>query len=176
MATKTTMLAASAALLGILALAACGHGHDNSKEPMSGPGGMNSGTKGTTQTAAAMAPAHWTAALDGKSEVPPTASAGTAKADVTYDPATKMLTWTVTYQGLTGPAQAAHFHGPAAPGANAGVQVDIGKMGLPSPMHGSATLTAQQESDLMAGMWYINIHTAKYPNGEIRGQVTPGAM
>ena len=76
--------------------------------------------------------------------------------------------------GLTGPAKAAHFHGPAAAGANSGVQIDIGKMGLASPMHGSATLTAEQETDVMAGMWYINIHTAKHPDGEIRGQVMPG--
>ena len=46
------------------------------------------------------------AALDGKSEVPPTTSTGTGSADVDYDPATKKLSWKLTYTGLTGAAKA----------------------------------------------------------------------
>ncbi|MGN6102228.1 MAG: CHRD domain-containing protein [Devosia sp.] len=38
-------------------------------------------------------------------------------------------------------------------------------------MKGHATLTAAQVADLEAGKWYFNVHTAKNPNGEIRGQV-----
>jgi hypothetical protein len=53
------------------------------------------------------------ARLDSRSEVPPNASAATGLADVDYDPATRTLSWTLTYSGLTGPATAAHFHGPA---------------------------------------------------------------
>ena len=49
--------------------------------------------------------------LDGKSEVPANTSTGTGTADVDYDAASKKLTWTLTYSGLTGPATAAHFHG-----------------------------------------------------------------
>src|SRR5712672_2694925 len=56
------------------------------------------------------------ATLDGKSEVPANTSAGTGTADVDYDAATKKLTWKVTYSGLSGPATAAHFHGPAEAG------------------------------------------------------------
>src|SRR5437660_12517379 len=75
-------------------------------------------------------------------------SKGTGNAEVDYDTTTKMLTWTVTYDGLTGPATAAHFHGPAAPGANAGVALLIGNNPT-SPAKGMATLTDAQAADLM---------------------------
>ena len=109
--------------------------------------------------------------LDGKAEVPPTTSTATGSADVNYDAATKKLTWTVTYSGLTGPATAAHFHGPAEAGKNAGVKVPIANA-TSSPAEGSATLTDEQAADLLAGKYYINVHTAANPGGEIRGQVT----
>ena len=109
--------------------------------------------------------------LDAKSEVPPNASPATGSADVDYDPATKKLTWTLTYSGLTGPATAAHFHGPAEPGKAAGVKVPI-PGATSSPAEGSATLTDEQAADFLAGKYYINVHTAANPGGEIRGQVT----
>ena len=111
------------------------------------------------------------ATLDGKAEVPPNASAATGTADIDYDAASKKLNWKVTYSGLSGPATAAHFHGPAATGANAGVKVPIANPGT-SPVEGSATLNDEQAADLMAGKYYVNIHTAANPGGEIRGQVT----
>jgi hypothetical protein len=111
------------------------------------------------------------ATLDGKSEVPPNASTGTGTADVDYDAATKKLTWKLTYSGLSGPATAAHFHGPAEAGKNAGVAVAIPNAGT-SPVEGSATLTDAQAADLTAGKYYINVHTAANPGGEIRGMVT----
>lgn len=111
------------------------------------------------------------ATLDGKSEVPPTTSSGKGTADIDYDAATKKLTWKVTYSGLTGPATAGHFHGPAEAGKNAGVAVPISSIAS-SPAEGSATLTDAQAADLMAGKYYVNIHTAANPGGEIRGQVT----
>ncbi|MBV9566409.1 MAG: CHRD domain-containing protein [Bradyrhizobium sp.] len=111
------------------------------------------------------------AVLDGKSEVPATTSAATGSADVDFDPATKKLTWKLTYSGLSGPATAAHFHGPAEPGKNAGVAVAIPNAGT-SPAEGSATLTDAQAADLEGGRYYINVHTAANPGGEIRGQVT----
>ena len=54
--------------------------------------------------------------LTGPAETPPTDSKGTGTLSATYDTATKTLTWTVDYSGLTGPAIAAHFHGPAPAG------------------------------------------------------------
>ncbi len=111
------------------------------------------------------------ATLDGKAEVPATTSAGKGAADLDYDAASKKLTWKLTYSGLSGPATAAHFHGPAESGKNAGVAVAIPNAAS-SPVEGSATLTDAQAADLMAGKYYINIHTAANPGGEIRGQVT----
>jgi hypothetical protein len=110
------------------------------------------------------------ATLDGKAEVPATTSAGTGTADLDYDAASKKLSWTVSYSGLSGPATAAHFHGPAETGKNAGVAVAIPNAGT-SPVKGEATLTDAQAADLLAGKYYINIHTAANPGGEIRGQV-----
>ena len=110
------------------------------------------------------------AALDGKAQVPPNTSAATGTADIDYDPASKKLSWKLSYSGLSGPATAAHFHGPAAAGANAGVAVAIPNA-TASPVEGSATLTDAQAADLVAGKYYINIHTAANPGGEIRGQV-----
>src|SRR4030081_1619724 len=111
------------------------------------------------------------ATLNAKSEVPPNASTGTGTADIDYDAATKKLTWKVTYTGLSGPATAAHFHGPAETGKNAGVAVAIPNA-TSSPAEGSATLTEAQAAHLLAGKYYINVHTAANPGGEIRGQVT----
>ena len=111
------------------------------------------------------------ATLDGKSESPPNSSAGKGTADVDYDAATKKLTWKLTYSGLSGPPTAAHFHGPAEPGKNASVAVAIPNPSS-SPVEGSAILTDAQAADLMAGKYYINVHTAADPAGEIRGQVT----
>jgi len=122
-------------------------------------------------TASAHADAVLQAALTGASEVPPVKTAGTGSVEATLNANTHLLSWTVTYAGLTGPATAAHFHGPAMPGQNAAVLVPLaGKM--TSPMSGSATLTGAQVADLMAGKWYFNVHTSDNPGGEIRGQVT----
>jgi hypothetical protein len=111
------------------------------------------------------------ATLDGASEVPAVTTAGKGTADIDYDPASKKLSWKVTYTGLSGPATAAHFHGPAGATDKAGVAVAIPNAGT-SPVEGSATLTDAQAADLTAGKYYVNIHTAANPGGEIRGQVT----
>ena len=109
------------------------------------------------------------AVLQGAQEVPPTASKGSGTADLTYDTVAKKLTWKVTFSGLGGPATAAHFHGPAEAGKNAGVAVPI--PGTASPMDGTVTLTDAQAADLVGGKWYVNVHTAENKGGEIRGQV-----
>jgi hypothetical protein len=105
--------------------------------------------------------------LKGASETPPTDSTGTGIAQVNVDTSSKELTWTITHSGLSGDVTAAHFHGPAAVGQNAGPVIDIsGKV-----ESGSATLTDAQLADLQAGRLYLNLHTAKFPDGEVRGQV-----
>jgi hypothetical protein len=106
--------------------------------------------------------------LSGKNEVPPNASTAVGTARIFLDGMN--LKWTVTYSGTTGPVTAGHFHGPAAAGANAGVVLPFtGSMA--SPIEGSATLTQAQVDQLKAGLWYVNLHTAANPGGELRGQV-----
>lgn|SRR5215469_4776347 len=97
-------------------------------------------------------------------------SSGKGSATASLDTTTKMLTWTVDYSGLSGPASAAHIHGPADPGANAPIVVPF-TGNLATPIKGSATLTDAQIQQLEAGKWYVNIHTEANKGGEIRGQL-----
>lgn len=111
-----------------------------------------------------------TAQLSAASEVPPTASRGVGVFRGTLNPSNGEMSYTLTYNDLTGPATAAHLHGPAAPGQNAPVVVPF--VIAPSPITGTVSLTGQGVTDLLAGRWYANVHTSQFPNGEIRGQVT----
>lgn len=111
------------------------------------------------------------AALSGTQEVPANTSAGRGMAEIQYNSNTGELNYKVTYSGLTGAATAGHIHGPAAAGANAGVVVPFtGNMNA-QPIQGTAKITPTQFGDLAAGLWYVNIHTAQFPGGEIRGQL-----
>lgn len=111
--------------------------------------------------------------LAATSQVPPNSSKGSGALMATYDPASKKLSYTVNYKDLSGPATAAHFHGPADAKSNAGVVVPVSGA-VTSPIKGEATLTDAQAADLAAGRLYFNIHTAANPPGEIRGQVMKG--
>jgi hypothetical protein len=101
---------------------------------------------------------------------PGVASSGKGTATASLDTNTNTLTWTVDYSGLSGPATAAHIHGPADPGANAGIVVPF-TGNLASPIKGSTKLTDAQIAQLEAGKWYVNIHTEANKPGEIRGQL-----
>ncbi len=109
--------------------------------------------------------------LQPSSEVPPKTSRGHGTLDATYDTSSRVLQWTAAYADLSGPASAAHFHGPAPVGQNAGIQVPVDKHALASPILGHAMLNDEQAGELLAGKWYFNVHTAQNPGGEIRGQV-----
>jgi hypothetical protein len=117
-----------------------------------------------------------TVTLNGASEVPPTSSTGKGDGSFKFDKATKSLSWTINYSGLTGDAAAAHLHGPAAPGANAPVIINLATAGkVENPMVGETALSDSQAADLLAGKWYVNIHTKANPGGEIRGQIAPAS-
>ncbi len=120
-------------------------------------------------------PISFTVDLTGAQQVPPVKTSGAGKADLTYDPTTHVVTWTITYSGLSSPATMAHFHGPAAAGANAKVLIWLSEQGHApeSPIKGQATLTPEQAAQFTAGQWYINVHSKDHPAGEIRGQVMP---
>ncbi|KAB1069943.1 CHRD domain-containing protein [Methylobacterium planeticum] len=109
------------------------------------------------------------ATLNGSSEVPATTTKGFGEVTATFDAASKKLTWKGSYSGLTGPVTAAHFHGPAKAGENAGVLIPVTV--TESPFSGSATLDDAKAADLTAGKLYFNVHTSENPKGEIRGQV-----
>jgi hypothetical protein len=110
--------------------------------------------------------------LSPQNEVPPSTSPARGSAEVTLDTATRELTWRVTFSDLSAPLTAMHFHGPALPTTNAGIVVPIAASpAQASIVNGSATVSEAQMSDILAGRYYINIHTPNNPGGELRGQV-----
>ena len=109
------------------------------------------------------------AMIEGSQEVPPVSSTGTGQGCMTYDANSKMLAFEINYADLLTAEVAAHFHGPAPIGANAGVQFALPLGAVKTGSVGP--LSAAQQADLLAGLWYINIHSSLFPGGEIRGQV-----
>jgi hypothetical protein len=118
-------------------------------------------------------------------EVPANSSSALGLMDVFYSKETRLLTWSVTWSGLTGPVSLMHIHGLAPAGYSAGVIYNIiapaNALALPNatlyPATGkfSGTVLADgfviKEQDLLNGLYYMNIHTATNPGGEIRGQI-----
>jgi hypothetical protein len=111
------------------------------------------------------------ATLTATDEVPPSKSTGSGEANVSLNTTTHEITYDVTFSGFSSAAVAAHIHGPAAPGKNAGVIVPLGNNPT-SPIHGTAKLTTAQQHQLAEGMYYVNVHTKNNPAGAIRGQLT----
>ena len=151
----------SSLLVTLLVLGAC------SMKPMIHSTSTSTST-GKSTSASTSASAMMTS-LSGASEVPPVTSNAIGTVELNLNKQTNELSWTVTYTGLSGLATGAHFHGPAMAGENAGVVMPM-TGSLTSPIRGVASLTTAQAADLMAGKWYVNLHTAANPNGEIRGQ------
>ena len=118
-------------------------------------------------------------------EVPANTSSALGIMDVSYSKETRLLTWSVTWSGLTGPVSLMHIHGLAPKGYSAGVVYNIitPSNGLATPNATlypatgkfSGTMLADgfivKEQDLLNGFYYMNIHTAANPGGEIRGQI-----
>ena len=113
--------------------------------------------------------------LTGAQCVPAVDTSGSGTAELTYDPTTRVLTWNISYSGLSSPTTMAHFHGPAKQGQNAPHVIWLSTEGSapPNPITGTATLTPKQAQQFSAGEWYVNVHTQSHPAGEIRGQVIP---
>ena len=101
--------------------------------------------------------------------VQPTTGQGNLTA--AYDTESRKLSWKGNVSSLSGPVTAAHFHGPADPGQNAGVLIPTPGVKL-GDFEGSATLTNDQAKVLTAEKTYFNVHTAANPGGEVRGQLT----
>ena len=131
-------------------------------------GSMSSGSSSSSMATPSATAMSMVTELSARNEVPPNASPGTGRATVTLDRASKVLTWSVAYGGLTGPVTGAHIHA-GAEGTNGPVVVPFTVSA--SPITGSATLTDAQVQQLAQGLWYVNLHTPMNPGGEIRGQL-----
>ena len=120
------------------------------------------------------APKSFSVPLSGAAQVPPVTSPGSGTANFTWDPATRGLTWSITFSGLSSPATMAHIHNGTA-GKNGPVVLWLSTRGTPpaSPFTGSATLTPAQARQLATGAWYVNLHSKDHPAGELRGQLAP---
>jgi CHRD domain len=149
----------SLAFLSLTAFASfvSGCGKDNNNTP----------TADMYNISASMSPSQEVGTLAGS----PTGSGTTTG---TYNATNNTLQYSATWSGLTGTATVGHFHGPALAGANAGVVIPFNLInnGNSGTASGTITLTDAQETDLLAGKWYSNIHTATNAGGEIRGQVS----
>lgn len=100
-----------------------------------------------------------------------TGSPATGSAQVTFDDVSNLFSWNISWTELLGDLTVAHFHGPAAPGTNAGVEVDFLSASPTNPSIGSTTISPDQAAGLLSELWYVNIHSSFAPGGEIRGQV-----
>ncbi len=110
--------------------------------------------------------------LTSAQEVPSNGSIGSGYARVVLNESAMTVTWTVVFTGLSSNQSASHIHGPAAVGANAGVLINFPAVGgTAGTLTGSAAITATQIAHLRAGNGYVNIHSANFPGGEIRGQL-----
>jgi hypothetical protein len=126
--------------------------------------------------AAFAAPEHFAVQMTGAQQVPPVQTSGSGTADLTYNPSSRVVTWSVHTSGLSSPVTMSHFHGPAQPGQSAPPVIWLTKKGatsIPDPITGHAKLTPSQAKQFLAGDWYVNVHTKDNPEGEIRGQVVP---
>ena len=118
-------------------------------------------------------------ALSGANEVPATTSTATGSVDGSVNQTTRILSLNITYSDSVSTDSTAsdsvftptawHIHKGAIDTTGA-VVIDLGTT-FTSPFTFKDTLTEEQLTDLKAGSYYVNIHTAKYPTGAIRGQL-----
>lgn len=120
---------------------------------------------------ASAATVSYSARLTARNEIPKTDSKGSGRLSATFDTQSKAFNYTLTFAGLSGPATAAHIHGPANRTQSAGVVAPLGDKNPSSPITGSVTLTDDQVKMLRSAKLYANVHTAANPGGEIRGQI-----
>ena len=108
--------------------------------------------------------------MTGLNQMPHVATTASSHVDAVLNKNTLLLRWKLSFTGLSGPATAGHFHGPADVGANANSTLAFNDP-VQSPLEGRATLTAAQTTELLSGQWYVSLQTKAHPKGEIRGQM-----
>lgn len=113
------------------------------------------------------------ARLSGGQEVPAVATAASGEAQLRYDHRAQLLRWQVSHAGLSGPVTGAHIHGPAGPEQAAPPVIAFTGSLNAVTISGQARITPEQYIQLRSGQWYVNLHTARHPQGEVRGQLRP---
>ncbi len=98
-----------------------------------------------------------------------TGASGSGSGTATLDP-NNLFSWNFSYIGLAGAELLAHFH-KGAPGVSGPIEFPPGVLDAGSPKSGSLTVDPNQAADILANLWYANIHTDNSFGGEIRGQV-----
>lgn len=152
------------ALAGVAWLAGC-----SGAPPRPSPGAMAPPVR-TEQPQRQPELAAFRARLDGRQAVPANDSPAQGELVAVFNRQSGLLRWKISFSGLSGPVTAAHFHSPAMEGEVARAVLPVGRR-LTSPYEGRAVLTPAQRANLLAGQWYVNLRTARYPEGEIRGQL-----
>src|SRR5262249_55895157 len=122
-----------------------------------------------------LATVQFTTELSGAQEVPQVTTAATGTGTVALSDNGNALFLDLSFSGLTSPATTAHLHGPAAPGTNGGIQLNLAFL-VPPATSGTlpqliVPISPAQVADLQAGLYYFDVHTAAFPDGEIRGQL-----
>jgi len=114
------------------------------------------------------APYAFRASLDGASEVPPVTTTAMGTGVFELDPVANTLSFQITYADLSSAETASHFHGYAAAGQNANIVFT-----LPMGFHKVGTWNYPQadETNILNGLLYSNVHSSTNTNGEIRGQI-----
>ncbi len=114
--------------------------------------------------------AAFSARLSVQEAVPPASGGAHGELVAVLNRNTGLLRWKLTFSALSGPVQNAAFHSPGMSGEIAPMVLSLGRTVL-SPSEGRAVLTPAQRADLLTGQWYVNLPTARHPQGELRGQM-----
>ncbi|MBK8666079.1 MAG: CHRD domain-containing protein [Burkholderiales bacterium] len=110
------------------------------------------------------------AQLSAHQAVPPADSPAQGELVAVLNRKTGLLQWRLSFSQLSGPVREAQFHSPAMGGEVAAPVLAVGR-NIVSPYEGRAMLTRRQRADLLTGQWYVNLRTARWPEGELRGQL-----
>lgn len=118
-----------------------------------------------------------TTTMTGDQEVPAVTTTGSASLSYTYNKSTKTLTYTLTWANLVDSVTAMHIHGLAGRGQSAGILQGFTLSTVQRRKEGTYTGSVyfdgliMKEPELLAGKYYLNLHTKAYPGGELRGQI-----
>ncbi|MGV3570278.1 MAG: CHRD domain-containing protein [Ramlibacter sp.] len=107
------------------------------------------------------------------SQVPAAGSGASGRAALRYTARGQLLRWEISHAGLSGPVAGGHVHGPAGPGQAGAIVFPLSGPLDTAPIRGQLRLSPEQYGQLRSGQWYVDLHTARFPQGELRGQLRP---